>query len=59
MHYSEEELEEVIDALEDIIIGIENLKLDVGGSTNKDRLEIAMRELDNVRAYYKYELDNF
>ena len=55
----EEELEEVIDALEDIIIDIENLKLDVGGSTNKDRLEIAMRELDNVRAYYKYELDNF
>lgn len=59
MHYSEEELEEVIDALEDIIIDIEDLKSDVTGAVNKERLEIAMRELDNVRAYYKYELDNF
>lgn len=59
MHCNEDELEEVIDSLEDIIKDIEDLKLDVRGSTNRERLEIAMRELDNVRAYYKYELDNF
>lgn len=54
----EEKLEEVIDTLEEMIIEIEDLKPNINGLINVQRINIVLHELNSIRDNYNEVLNN-
>ena len=54
----EEQLEEVIDTLEEMIIEIEDLKPNINGLINVQRINIVQHELNSIRDSYNEVLNN-
>ena len=54
----EEKLEEVIDTLEEMIIEIEDLKPNINGLINVQRINIVQHELNSIRNSYNEVLSN-
>lgn len=54
----EEKIEEVIDTLEEMIIEIEDLKPNINGLINVQRINIVLHELNSIRDNYNEVLNN-
>lgn len=54
----EEKLEEVIDTLEEMIIEIEDLKPNINGLINVQRINIVLHGLNSIRDNYNEVLNN-
>ena len=54
----EEKLEEVIDTLEEMIVEIEDLKPNINGLINVQRINIVQHELNSIRDSYNEVLNN-
>ena len=54
----EERIEEVIDTLEEMIIEIEDLKPNINGLINFQRINIVQHELNSIRDSYNEVLNN-
>lgn len=54
----EEKLEEVIDTLDEMIIEIEDLKPNINGLINVQRINIVLHELNSIRDNYNEVLNN-
>lgn len=54
----EEKLEEVIDTLEEMIVEIGDLKPNINGLINVQRINIVLHELNSVRDSYNEVLNN-
>ena len=54
----EERIEEVIDTLEEMIIKIEDLKPNINGLINFQRINIVQHELNSIRDSYNEVLNN-